>query len=48
MKLEAAFKGILKILENLKISLNVQTKSLKMSVKEFIPVWLQTSCEQLY
>ena len=27
MKLEAAFKGIMKILENLKISLNVHAKS---------------------
>ena len=48
MKLEAAFKGILKILENLKISLKVNAKSLKMSVKEFNSVRSQTSCEQLH
>ena len=48
MKLEAAFKSILNILENLKISLNVHAISLKMYVKEFISVRLQTFCEQLY
>ena len=45
MKLEAAFKALN---ENLKTSLNLHPKSLKMSVKEFISVRLQTSCEQLY
>ena len=45
MKLEAAFKALK---ENLKTSLNVHPKSLNMSVKEFISVRLQTSCEQLY
>ena len=34
MKLEAAFKDILNILENLKISLNVHAKSLKNVCEE--------------
>ena len=39
MKLEAAFKGILKISENLKISFSLQSHE-EMPVKEFISVRL--------
>ena len=48
MKLETAFKGILNILENLTISLNVNAKSLKNVCEGIYFSKLQTFCEQLY